>query len=406
MSDATGLDVAEAVAEQLLREAYRSDGRCTWIGATPDLARPGQVLERTLDHSLYEGLAGVGLFLGELAARTARSAYADTARATFAQAFLLAGRLRGPQVTSLYTGAIGVGLAALRVGALLDDGALRSRALTLITRVRGRLALQPENDLLVGLAGSILGLLSAHALGGDDSLVADAVRCADTLCARAQRGERGVAWPSTAARKGMALLGLSHGASGVALALVEAAQASGDDRHLSTAALAFAYEDSFLDPHAGWPDLRAPMPPLPPDAPIGYTAFWCHGAPGIGIARARARELTGTPLTGTALTTALDVTGATLESRLPTLDDLSLCHGVLGLVASLAATAPDRAARLGRRGIEAAARSLDTGEWPCGLAGWSPGLMLGTSGVGLACLYDVGPIAPVVPLPRAWRCGL
>ena len=66
---------------------------------------------------------------------------------------------------------------------------------------------------------------------------------------------------------------------------------TGEQRWRAGAERALAYERSLYDPAMGnWPDLRetAGAP-----APVGsaFATFWCHGAPGIALARLRANEL-------------------------------------------------------------------------------------------------------------------
>ena len=81
------------------------------------------------------------------------------------------------------------------------------------------------------------------------------------------------------------LAGLSHGAAGIGLALIETGVALGDDPLVDAGAAGFAYEETVFDAASGnWRDLR-------PDVPAGPgMASWCHGAPGIGLARLRALQ--------------------------------------------------------------------------------------------------------------------
>jgi len=82
------------------------------------------------------------------------------------------------------------------------------------------------------------------------------------------------------------LTGLSHGAAGMGLALLEAGVALGDERFAEAAARAFAYEGSVFDSVAGnWPDYRGNAEPAP------FMTGWCHGAPGIALTRMRALQL-------------------------------------------------------------------------------------------------------------------
>ncbi len=76
---------------------------------------------------------------------------------------------------------------------------------------------------------------------------------------------------------------MSHGAAGFAYALAALAAASGRDAFAQAAAECIAFEDSSYDgAHKNWPDLRGSAPAWP--------CQWCHGAPGIGLARLATRQ--------------------------------------------------------------------------------------------------------------------
>src|SRR5262249_21943753 len=92
------------------------------------------------------------------------------------------------------------------------------------------------------------------------------------------------------------LAGFSHGNAGIAWALLELAALSGAERFRTTALDALAYERSLFSPQQlNWPDLRAPEPvvrnggsDVPAEtrrAQVTFMSAWCHGAPGIGLAR-------------------------------------------------------------------------------------------------------------------------
>src|SRR5208283_1656347 len=88
------------------------------------------------------------------------------------------------------------------------------------------------------------------------------------------------------------LTGMSHGASGIAFALLELHAATGRSQFLEAARGGFAYEDSLFDPKVGnWPDLRAAGDPGTAPLPPSHGRTWCHGAPGIALARLRAVAL-------------------------------------------------------------------------------------------------------------------
>ncbi|HEV3047932.1 MAG TPA: lanthionine synthetase LanC family protein, partial [Solirubrobacteraceae bacterium] len=181
------------------------------------------------------------------------------------------------------------------------------------------------------------------------------------------------------------LTGLSHGASGCALALLELWRATAESAYLQAAERAFAYERSLFDPDAAnWPDLRAAAPAR------SFAALWCHGAGGIALARLHAERLAAGAQAGAEARVALDTTARALAGELAQGGNFSLCHGLAGNAeillhghAELGAER-DRDAELAFRAAdEGIERHAPGGAWPCGtFEGQTPGLFLGLAGIG------------------------
>lgn len=391
---------ARALGDRLCRRAFRLDGRCNWVGRVAvdlgDGRRSPAVA--ALGPDLYGGVAGVSLFLARLHAVTSDERHRRAAVEAIRGAF------RGPveRPHALYDGGLGVVLAARRVGELLDHReAVDLAEERLGTVLDAALGEAPRLDLISGAAGSILALLALRdtGTGVDDRCLAVAVRWGEELLAAAERDGEVWSWaPSRTAGgelAGRPLTGLSHGTAGVAVALLELAAAERDAAVAASfrdaARGAFAYEDRLYDPERrNWPDLRRGADPP------RFAVAWCHGAPGIALARLRAMELDPAHAGGhrRVAEAALATTVEELRRRSGAPDfDASPCHGLLGL----AAVAVDAATLLGeerhrRAAVAAAVRLLDhsgrPGRWPSGVAGggWNPSLMLGDAGVGWVLL--------------------
>src|SRR5437870_1613255 len=89
-----------------------------------------------------------------------------------------------------------------------------------------------------------------------------------------------------------------------------------------------AYERSLFSAEAGnWPDLRVADTDLrqAPGEKLPFPVAWCHGAPGIGLARLLCRRLLDDPLLDAEIETALRTTMASGFGY-----NHSLCHGDLG----------------------------------------------------------------------------
>jgi lantibiotic modifying enzyme len=159
---------------------------------------------------------------------------------------------------------------------LLDDAELLARSFALDPVESDR-----QLDVIGGSAGAILGLLKLYRLRASRETLALARACADRLC-RVQHteGEYSGAWDSAAASR--PLTGFSHGASGIACALANLHTVTREPRLLAAAHAAIEFERAAFVPAAGnWIDFRQPAAGT---APLCATS-WCHGAPGIALAR-------------------------------------------------------------------------------------------------------------------------
>jgi lantibiotic modifying enzyme len=226
-----------------------------------------------------------------------------------------------------------------------------------------------------GAAGFLLAVLSLQSA----STLAVAKTCGEHLLRRARPTQGGLGWEILGTRP---LTGFSHGAAGIASALLELFSRTEDPRYRETALGAFAFERATFDTAAGdWPDLRGD-----PVAKKWHVA-WCTGAPGIGLGRLRALDLTASEIVAEDIERALEVTVARGLGR-----DHSLCHGDLGSLEFLrAASTRPRFSAWSERVDRLTAGVLDTIDergWvsgvPSGLE--TPGLMTGIAGIGWGCL--------------------
>ena len=197
--------------------------------------------------------------------------------------------------------------------------------------------------------------------------------------------ERGAGWTNALATT--PLTGFAHGASGVAHSLLAMAETTGKSHFRETAAEALEYERSLFDPARGnWPDLRE-LQPREEAAGREFLMAWCHGAPGVGLARLTAlHHLSDDRLREEAQTAVRTTTQRGM------LDNESLCHGSLGNLELLSAAGnlfSDDALidRVYRSAGTILARQRERG-WRCGVSDGveTPGLLEGLSGIGYGLL--------------------
>jgi lantibiotic modifying enzyme len=354
------IETAERIGARLCRDAVWHRGRTNW---TSDFLDGETVAHGALGPELYSGTAGIALFLWRLAELTGERIFRVTAVAAMRQAL---GRVPGSGC-GFYSGGLGILCAGAEIFQDFDEEAVLEEA-------------QPDRsrlDVIDGSAGAIGALLNLHARTGSAGLLETAVRHAELLLGEASRSEEGWSWKTIGGSQN--LTGFSHGASGMAWALLELHRVAGEERFREAALEAFRYERScFNEAEQNWPDFR--------EAEVGHPVFWCHGAAGIGLCRLRAWQILGC---ANLLDEARAALG-TVQRQSVSLANFSLCHGRAGnadvliygsevlreesWLRSVEAIAQEGVERFERRGIP----------WPCGLpgAGETPGLMLGLAGIG------------------------
>ncbi|MEO8585512.1 MAG: type 2 lanthipeptide synthetase LanM [Acidobacteriota bacterium] len=322
---------AEAVrlADAILADAVEGeDGALVWID--PAAVRGSDRADRGAAYYLYDGGAGMLLCFAAVAAATGLERFREAARRC---AMPFARVLDAPGLDAL---AAAEGLGACNgIGSLVyaytaAAGLLREEwPLTLARRAAAlvtpeRIARDSSYDVEGGAAGAILGLLALHAATGDPDALHAAVRCAEHLVSRRRDlGGGAWGWPSL---DGLCLAGLAHGGSGIALAVSRLGVAAGREDFSAAARAALRSEAAIFDSGMGnWPvlvregdgirrlDMRA----------------WCHGAPGIALARVAMRDLGGTELMRD-LEIAVETT-----RRVGLLSLDHVCCGNAGLVESL-----------------------------------------------------------------------
>ena len=281
-ASARHLAVATWIGNEFLDRATADDGALTWA-----LHMPGQIVDEIEHHAVYGGSLGPALFLAALSDVTGDASWAAAARRAAAPLLAFADRLRGPSSIAGHPIGIGVGAGSIVyglrwLGALLgDDGFADAAARVAAALDPSIIAADHDLDIIGGSAGAILALLSLQESHGDRFLDL-AQACGDHLIARQIHTHWGSNWPSS---DGRMLAGFAHGAAGIAYALVRLYEVTGNRRYLEAALRGHRYERAVYSPaQRNWPLVRS-AGHLPGNVAVTMTA-WCHGAPGIALARA------------------------------------------------------------------------------------------------------------------------
>ena len=388
------LETAGQIGERLTRDAFWHGDLCSWVGAEPSDPASGIAhLYKALGPDLYGGTSGVSLFLAQLYGATGDTKARDTALGAIRHAISRLDDIPVPGRLGLYTGWIGVALAAAHAGRLLAEEDLLAAATNIVQRCTRVKRTEAGFDLLSGKAGAIVGILALQHLLDKPAALDFAATLGSEIVRTAVKADGGYSWHSGDFPTRRNLTGISHGTAGVGHALIELFCCTGDNRFLEAGRQAFGYERRWFDADEGnWPDFRedAAGTSSRRSAPA-FAMAWCHGAPGIGLSRLRAFDTVRDEPSRVEAVAAVRSTRETLKRAISSEgSNFSLCHGVAGnaellmyghqVLQSDARASDETAMRIGEMGIRLHA---PTDSWPCGTGGGeTPGLMLGLAGIG------------------------
>ncbi len=398
--DSTSL-AAEAtrIAATIAQHSTIKDKSAAWVGLDwlggSDV---GQLV--TLGPDLYNGASGIALFLAAHARFTG-----DLISRELALKALAAMRLQIAQPSApRWARGLGIGGAsglgsvvyALTVTSeLLAEPLLLQDALTVSNLFSDELiAADRSLDVIAGSAGGILGLLALFRKTQSKEVLAKAIACGEYLLRQPRLGEAGKRSWAVLGISESPLTGFSHGAAGFAYALSSLATLSNRQEFEAAAQECIAYEDSCYNKDLfNWPDLRTA------DAVV-FPSQWCHGAIGIGIARAASSRVNKAKVYTiiSDINHAVQNTTANWPQHVDT-----LCCGTLGTIeflgeASELLNQPALLHLSDQRLAQIIANRHEQGDyaWNAGGTAFNLGLFRGLSGVGYTILRKLDPQLPNV----------
>lgn len=275
-------------------------------------------------------------------------------------------------------------------------------------------------DVLSGNAGAMVAWLHLYDVTNDMKyldLAKDAGKC---LMACALKQKQGAGW--LAAGEKRALAGMSHGNSGFILAFARLYAKTQDQEIAQLIRQLMTYEDALFNPETGnWRDLRQlPQDRVKTEAQVNAAAAdngndavaWCHGAPGILLARLEMHR-NCPDLEAEQVETDISMAISKLSQDIYR-ESFCLCHGNCGN-AWMAMTGIKTLEKSGQYcGLEEQWQTLkmhmdslnqtafwdvmerlETGEL-LPQEKYNPGFMTGLSGIGYAMLREIDPELPDV----------
>jgi type 2 lantibiotic biosynthesis protein LanM len=385
------LAAARAVGDRLVALALCEGDEATWIGLS--LLKERQWLLLPLGHDLYGGLPGVALFLAYLGTASGEGRYTSLARSALAA---LRGQVKRQRSALKTVGGFegwgGIVYTLTHLAALWGQPELLAEAEEAVELLPPLIDQDEHLDVVGGAAGCLASLLCLYRCSPSERTLAAALRCGDRLLDQARSLEQGIGWVTRAAAG--PLTGFAHGAAGMAWALLELSAVSGLPRFRSAARQAIAFERSLFSRKAGnWPDLRdaEAFGQSGDNSRPQFMTAWCHGAPGIGLARLQSLRHLDDEETRAEVDAALRTTvGQGFGGN------HSLCHGDLGNLELLLQAGevlhPRWRAQAGHVASQVMENMANEG-WRCGIPSpaESPGLMTGLAGIGYGLLRLADP---------------
>lgn len=416
---------AKAIGNHLVSTAIwdKSQKYCTWLGARDiqdrQIAKYSNRIS-ALSPEFYSGTAGVANFLIELFHVTQDQEYKKTALGAWLRSahYMKTNDFPASSI-SFYAGELGllfIGYRFLEVAADLA-GILTPQLTWLTSKLENGLNTKHSLDIIGGNAGAIPPLLELKRKYQLDIFGKVATDCAEELLSLGSWKDDMCIWASPKVH-GVELntpptTGYSHGASGIAVGLLEMYHYTGDRNYLKYGRGAFAFENSLFNDEAGnWIDTRYPQVKRKGKVWGTFRTAWCHGAPGIALANLRAAFL-DTERRDFHLEMAKIAIGTTqksLKERIKTNPekDATLCHGILGssdIIFSYAQKLNNRELMTFSRAISSSyiAKFKSILSMPSGIVagGYNPSIMVGHSGIGIHCLRlyaDEKIKSPLIPV--------
>jgi len=291
--------------------------------------------------SLYSGNAGIALFLHELTRHVPSERYSTLSEKSFK--WLLTNIEPG---SSGFCGSISSVFPLISLYQQRRDPEIKQKILRIMDHFRD---LKPGNlhEIINGNAGTLIHLLKWHETFQTEWVFEKIQEFTRHLMKSLKWGEVGCFWDQSD-HQIKPLCGFSHGVSGIGYVFLELGRYLNCPDLLQVADLAFQYERQWLHKYSFWPDLRkAAYKPetetnflnslrkgeIGPFTTPGRMEAWCHGAPGIGLARLRAHRLTPNQTYFSDLKAALEISKKAEKQAMnaPFADqNLTLCHGRCG----------------------------------------------------------------------------
>jgi type 2 lantibiotic biosynthesis protein LanM len=270
--------IAEAleIGNELARLAVTDQNQANWIsfikghgenwGLAPMLP------------TLYDGTAGVALFLGYLASLIPESGAEKLAYQAHGTCIAEIDEWNDAGIGA-FSGLSGVLFSHVMLQLLWNKPLLDITTQILLDRIEIAILKNDHFDVMDGTAGCLLVLLELYDLTKSNRACELALSCGEHLLKMVIISKKGFCWyPGSKSKP--SLTGFAHGAAGIAAALFRLDDVLNVPAARQAAQAAIDFERRWFSPDVvNWIDRRSEIK----DNKIG--SAWCHGAGGVGLGR-------------------------------------------------------------------------------------------------------------------------
>ncbi len=322
------------IGMQISRDAIWFEDQCNWLTASMEHeSQHPKVYYKSMDSSFYGGTIGIAFFLNSLSRYTDEPLIKKTAIGAIKHA--LSAKDKVPEAARLgfFTGWTGLIFTLLQFEETDKNGQWHPYIKPLLDDILKIDYRHSGIDIIDGIAGAIPALIHICQKDKNQFLKPFIITIGDHLMSIAKKEKIGISWETMKGTKHN-LTGYAHGSSGFIHAFIELYAFTNDKKYLDMAFEGQIYENShFVKTQNNWPDFRdlegfSINGQENTTHDVQCSCAWCHGAPGIGLARLRAYQITKNK---SFLDDALLAIQTTKEQIILQPEaGFSLCHGLFG----------------------------------------------------------------------------
>ncbi|MEB3342866.1 type 2 lanthipeptide synthetase LanM family protein [Okeania sp.] len=378
-----------SIAEDIEKRAIYSidKSNVTWI--SPQYSFDIESFQiAPLSLGMYDGISGLTVFLSAFKKNIGETKFDYLVRINIENLHRKIKQLTSTKISEtinsdVWLRYISTLYSIVTVNNLLDISLFLDDAYKIVVDIPPNIILADRKfDILSGSSHTILVLLALYSQSVDQEVLHKAILSGNHLLNNRVVSESG--HRTWATLDGKLLTGFSHGAAGIAYALLRLYKATGETRFKEAAEEAIAYERSVFIPELNnWPDFRQPQTKDNPKC----MCSWCHGAPGIGLARVATLDILDTPEIRQDIEAAITTT---LNYGLSDIDHL--CCGNMGRVEFLFTAGrklnrPELVDAAMKLASQVVARAEYKGHYGYGpILDFHPGFFQGAAGIGYQLL--------------------